>query len=466
MKGLGQGKPLRWVILIAALALAMAACGTRVDKQAFYDALAEQQQTIITEGSAGSSPDGTTASGGSSSNGGSQVLGTRSTAPGSVDTDPPSGGGASGGSAAAIPSHVSRAVIGDTITVGFHVPITGAAPLPLAWTDTLAAVEEWLNKEARINGRGVRFVLEDDGYDPAKGLAACRKLADSNVLFVIGHTMPTVQERCSRFFNDRGIPYLIRGIPESTLQGAPLTWFGTASDDFQARALAQYVLKRMGGATKKVAIVTENDQPVSKEVFARTIRAGGGDVVAIENSVPRQPDFGPIISKLRQAGAEIVFLNIAPVDAIKIAVQSQGEGFHPTWVGEGTHWNYNLTLESAGKAMDGAVALSNWASIDSPAANGFKAVLKKYRPNAVPDDVGLVIWGWTNLVRTALLDTGKDLSRASFAAALNRLDFDQPYWHRVRFTPTDHRGARAVAVFRADGTAKRWRQIEGFSAGF
>lgn len=436
-----------------------AACGTRVNKEAFYAEL-EAQRTIVVDDGTAPDPTGVDDDTDGGSGGGTSVLGTRTTAP---STSAPKSGR---GSAAAVPANVSREIVGDTITVGMHVPVTGAAPLPLNWIDQLRALERWLNDEGKVHGRGVRFLVEDDGFDPAKGLGACRKLADSDPLFVIGHTMPTVQDRCADLFGKQGVPYLMRGVPESTLDERPLAWFGTASDDLQARLLAEYVLARLNGRSRKVGIVSENDQPVSKKVFAETIRAGGGDVVAIENSVPRQPDFGPIISKLRGGGAEIVFLNIAPVDAIKIAIQSQGEGYHPTWVGEGTHWNYNLTLESAGKAMDGAVVLSNWASIDSPAADGFKAVLKRYAPNAKPDDVGLVMWGWVNLVRAALLDAGKDLSAASLVQALNRLDFDEPYWHRVRFTPTDHRGARSVAVFRGDGAAKRWRQIEGFSTGF
>lgn len=448
------------------ITLTLAACGTRVDRAAFYDQLRRQAALTGDAGTAGSTVSGPATGGGTTtpgSGGGRSpaVLGTRTSAP-------TGGGGAAGGAdpIAAVPANVSRAIVGDTITIGMHVPSTGAAPLPLNWTDTLDVVQRYINAEARVHGRTVRFVVEDDGYDPAKGLAACRKLADENVLFVIGHTMPTVQDSCAGFFNSRGIPYLIRGVPEATLKGRPITYFGTASDDVQAGLLADYVLARLGGKTKNVAVVTENDQPTSKTVFVNRITAGGGTVVAVENSVPRQPDFAPIISKLQQADAGIVFLNIAPVDAIKIAVQSQGAGYHPTWVGEGTHWNYNLTLESAGAAMDGAISLSPWASIDSAAASGYREVFKTYNPKGTPDDVGLVIWGWTMLVRQALLDAGPSLSRASFAQALNSLDFNVPYWHRVRYTPTDHTGATSVAVFKADGQAKRWRQIEGFTSRF
>ena len=452
----------QFVLATAVSALLLAACGTRVDKDAFYESLRTAPSTVTTT-APGSGAPVTNGSGSSRTDGGSRVLGGTVTRPGSNGgTQGPvtSTGGGSG-----IPANVSTKVIGDEILVGIHVPVTGAAPLPTNWSDSLKVVTDYVN-ETGIHGRSVRFVVEDDAYDPARGLAACRKLADQNVLFVIGHTMPTVQDSCANFFNARGIPYLMRGTPEYFLEDRPLAYFGTTSDDRQARLLARYALQNLGARDKVSAVVTENDQPVSKREFAKVIEAGGGTIGAIENSTPRQPDFGSIIQKLQNVDADIVFLNIAPVDAIKIAVQAQGVGYHPTWIGEGTHWNYNLSMESAGMALDGAVVFSPWPSIDSAAANPYKEAFRKFNPQGKADDIGLIIWGWGMLARQALLDAGPQLSRATLVGALNQLDFNKPYWNPVSYTASDHRGPTAVTVFRGDGQAKRWRQVEGFRSSF
>lgn len=444
----------RLIRVTAILLLTLVACGTRVDKEAFYAALRSNP---------GAAGEAATPRGAQPTDG--PALAPRGES--GRASGPASGAAAPRGGSSSAPAnlHLSTAEVGKVINIGLHVPQTGAAPLPTNWQDSLDVVTSSINAHP-INGRTVRFTVEDDGYDPAKGLAACRKLADENVLFVIGHTMPTIEDSCAGFFNSRHIPYLMRGIPESALKNRPIAYFGTASDDLQARLLAKYVLKRLGGTTKNSAVVTENDQPVSKEVFSATIKAGGGKIVATENSTPRQSDFSAIITKLQNADAAIVFLNIAPVDAIKIAVQSQSVGYHPTWVGEGTHWNYNLSMESAGQALDGAVVFSPWPSVDSAAANQYKAAFAQYKPGATPDDIGLIIWGWAMLARQAISDAGPHLSRASLVAALNTLSFNQPYWQPINYSATDHRGATQVAVFRGDGQAKRWRQIEGFRSSF
>jgi hypothetical protein len=99
-------------------------------------------------------------------------------------------------------------------------------------------------------------------------------------------------------------------------------------------------------------------------------------------------------------------------------------------------------------------------------AAGYRAAYQKTRPGKDPSDIGLVLWGWGNLARAALERAGPQLSRASFVSALENFEFTPPYWNPVRYSAGDHRGTASVAVFRADGQARRWRQISGFSDRF
>jgi ABC-type branched-subunit amino acid transport system substrate-binding protein len=346
-----------------------------------------------------------------------------------------------------------------------HVPETGAAPLPQDWQDVLAVVQDQLNKQP-VNGRKVQFVIEDDGYDPARGLAACRKLAGEDVFFVIGHTDPAVQDACAGFFQGQGIPYLMRGTYPEILSGRPLAWFGTIPDDVQGGLLGDYAVHQLGAATKKSAVIYKTDQSAAKDSFVSHVKAGGGSVVVTEQGQPRQPDYAATIQKLQSAGAQLVFLSMPPVDAIKIAVQAQGQGFRPTWLGGGTYWNYNMVLQSAGMAMDGAISLSPWPAVDSAAAGEYRSAYAQARGGKEAPDIGLIVWGWGMLARHAIEQAGPSLSRASLVAALNSMQFSPPYWNPINYTTSDHRGSQAASVFRADGQAKRWRQVAGFSSAF
>ena len=116
--------------------------------------------------------------------------------------------------------------------------------------------------------------------------------------------------------------------------------------------------------------------------------------------------------------------------------------------------------------MDGAFAISPWCSLDNAAANDYKAAYAKYKPGKNPDDLGLIIWGYANMIKTALTAAGKSLTRASFVDAMNHMSFSAGYWNPLTYTPVDHRGPRVVAVFRGDGNAQKWIQISGFTGSF
>jgi hypothetical protein len=104
--------------------------------------------------------------------------------------------------------------------------------------------------------------------------------------------------------------------------------------------------------------------------------------------------------------------------------------------------------------------------LDNPAANDYKAAYAKYKPGKTPDDLGLIIWGYANMIKQALLGAGKNLTRAAFVDSMNRLQFSAGYWNPLSYTPTDHRGPRVVTVFRGDGNAQKWVQISGFAGSF
>jgi ABC-type branched-subunit amino acid transport system substrate-binding protein len=452
------------VIVLVLIALVSAGCGTRVNKAQFYKNLAQQQAN------AGSTTGGGTTGG--TTTGGTTTGGTTTgvtTTTGGTTTGGTTGGTTgvnNGGGASAASLGVSTAPVGNVIKIGLNIPLTGAAPIPSSFQDSITVAQDYLNSNGGINGRQVQFLVEDDGYDPTKGLAACKKLASENVLFAIGHTMPTVEEKCTQFYGSQKIPYIMRGITESTLRNEPLAYFGTPSDDFQSTLLADYVVDHVsGGKTLINDIVTENDQPVSKENYAAEIKRKGGKFGNTYNSQPRQSDWSSIYQHLKGDNAGIVFLNIAPVDAISLAVYSKNQGYTPIWVGEGTHWNYNLTLQSGGTAFKGAVVFSPWCTLDNAAANDYKAAYAKYKPGKTPDDLGLIIWGYANMVKAALTAAGKNLTRASFVDAMNRMTFSAGYWNPIAYTPTNHLGPRVVNVFTSSG-GQTWTQISGFTGSF
>jgi ABC-type branched-subunit amino acid transport system substrate-binding protein len=457
---------------LALTALIAASCGTRVDRASYLRSIAssgdgyqgnELRPGVPAASTMPGAVPGTTISTGASSQGGS-THGAAS----------PTGGSSPAGRLAsrppgpsANPYGLSTAEVGKTILVGIHLPETGAAPLPMGWQQDLDTVQEWLDANP-VYGRKVQFEVEDDGYDPATGAAACNKIADSHPVIAAGWTMPEVEIECGRLFSKQKIPYLMLGLTSQAVTGCsvPICYFITISQDYEGRLAADYLMDEMNGSHQRIGMVYENDIPIPGNNFVTEVKAKGGKVLVDESNVPRQQDFSSTIVKLQQAGCTVVLLVMSPVDAITLSTQAQSQGYHPTWFGLGASWNYGMTLESAGMAMDGAISFSPWASIDSAAADQWKSVDERYNPGTTPDDIGLIVFGWGSLIRAVLQATGPDLTEASLASAMSSLSYSVPFWAPITYTPTNHLGPTSVAVFKADGQAKRWDQITGFESSF
>ena len=87
----------------------------------------------------------------------------------------------------------AQGVTDKTIKIGAYDALTG--PIPLTgkqmMTGWQAAVQA-INDAGGINGRKLELVVEDDGYEPSRAMAAARKLVERDqVLVMTGLGTPT-----------------------------------------------------------------------------------------------------------------------------------------------------------------------------------------------------------------------------------------------------------------------------------
>ena len=114
-------------------------------------------------------------------------------------------------------AHALQGVTPTEVVVGTHVDLSG----PIVFWGVpqrnghIMAVEE-INANGGVHGRKIRLVVEDNGYDPKKGLLATQKLIQQDKVFAIvgalgtalvSAALPTVLEA--------GIPHMYRAPPPS-----------------------------------------------------------------------------------------------------------------------------------------------------------------------------------------------------------------------------------------------------------
>ncbi|MFJ7269627.1 ABC transporter substrate-binding protein [Streptomyces sp. NPDC099050] len=200
-----------------------------------------------------------------------------------ASTDKP---GAAGGN--------SRGVSADSIKVGGIVSMTSASGYSKKATD-LGAKARYLraNAEGGINGRKIDYIgAEDDGQDPAKNLAAARKLVQQDKVFAVS-PMSSVTFSGADFLEQEKVPTFGWGTLPSFcgpkyiygFNGCLVPTPGGTINQTWPEGIGQI----LGGAAGKSVAIIANDSDAGKfgvRTFQQGFTSAGFKVAYAKASVP------------------------------------------------------------------------------------------------------------------------------------------------------------------------------------
>ncbi|MFA5787113.1 MAG: ABC transporter substrate-binding protein [Actinomycetota bacterium] len=407
------------------------------------------------------------------------------TSPGSRITKTPaaaagrSDGGTGGGGVTG-----DRTGVTDTeIVIGVHAPVTGAAPFPQTTFDKGKDVYwKWLAGRGGLFGRKVRVEFGDDAYTPSRAQATCMQLIQQKKVFLlVGGGGADQIQACGQYAASVGVPYLSAGVMEVGLKGLKSYFAASMSYPQQAVLMAQYIVSRLDGAKKKVAIVRANTVNFDdvRSAFLKAAQTYGINVVR-DDTVPKDPDDNALMTEavaLKNAGVEIVFWVTAPVTWIHEATAANDQGYHPMWVTPGITIGENVVAQTT-CSIDPTVrarSLTPFQNLDviDNFDPEFRKAYEKYvtSENSAlkPDDIGIALWGLSKVLHQAFLKVGsaENLTRESFVAALEKAtNLRTNVFPTLNFTPANHFGAREAHVIEINCSNGQWRTIETFKDRF
>ncbi len=166
-----------------------------------------------------------------------------------------------------------------------------------------------INAAGGINGQKVELVFGDDVSDPKQGVSVANKFVGEGVKFVIGHFNSGVTMPASEVYAENGI-YMITPAatnPNVTDRGLWNVIRVCGRDDQQGEVAGKYILDNLKG--KKVAVVhdkTTYGKGLADET-KKAINAAGVKEVLYEGVNTGEKDFSALVSKIKAAGADIVY---------------------------------------------------------------------------------------------------------------------------------------------------------------
>lgn len=214
-----------------------------------------------------------------------------------------------------------------TLVIGGIGPITGGAAVygQSVKNGANLAVDE-INAAGGINGMQIKFLFQDDEHNPEKAVSAYNTLVDQGMQALIG---TVTSAPCTAVAAETVEDNMFQITPSGS--AVDCVKFDNAfricfSDPNQGAASAQYIFDNE--LASKVAVIYDSSDIYSSgiyETFVMRANELGLEIVDTEAfTSDSKTDFTVQINKIKESGAELVFLPFYYQEAALVLTQAQG----------------------------------------------------------------------------------------------------------------------------------------------
>ncbi len=306
----------------------------------------------------------------------------------------------------------------NVIKIGLVAPLTGDVKTFGESTKNgfLLAIEE-ANAQGGINGRQIKTFIQDDKNDPTEAQNAGSKLINQDgVKLIIG----SVSSKCSiplaQTCQDASVVMIT---PTSTNPKVTIRDDGSRKDfifracfidPFQGKVAAKFALENLKAKTTAILYDVGNDYVKGLAEFYRdNFTQGGGQVLVYESYQKDDTDFSALLTKIKQADPDILYIPDYYNKVGLIAKQARQLGINSILMG-GDGWDSPEMLKIAGDAIVGGYFTNHYSPNDPrpEVQEWVKKYLAKYGSN--PDALATLGYDATCLLLEAIKKANSDNS--------------------------------------------------------
>jgi ABC-type branched-subunit amino acid transport system substrate-binding protein len=353
----------------------------------------------------------------------------------------------------------TQGVSDNEIVIGSHEDLSGPIKtwgVPAA-NGMKLAVEE-INAAGGINGRKLRLIIEDSGYDPKKAVLATQKLIERDKVFAIVSAMgsattlaplPIVQRAgMLHLFPITAAEFTYKMDPAKPEDRLKFNIFVPYYDTMRIGIKwAADNLKK-----KNICIVYQDDEMGKNfvDAYKDQVEALGlkqGTTVSFKRGAT---DFSSQVAKMKSEGCELVALGSVVRESVGIVTTARKLGWNPEFVCSTP--SYVPDLPELGKeAVEGVYCVGQTEiPHEETATPRVKEWLAAYKKMFSIDANPQVIAGYNGIHAFAFYAAaaGKNLTTDSMLAAMESgKEFHDIFGSpAIRFSKTDHLGAASALV--------------------
>jgi branched-chain amino acid transport system substrate-binding protein len=323
------------------------------------------------------------------------------------------------------------------------------------------------NGAGGVNGRKLRLVVEDHGYDPKKAVLAAQKMVQQDKIFAaLGSIGTPTAMAAMPIYLDAKVAHLfpLTGARQMFEPLHDLKYSFSAPYYEQIRAAMKRVIKDKG--LKKVCTIYQDDD------FGLEVMQGGehglkdlGMTYAEKTTYKRgATDFSSQVAKMKEAGCDGVVMGTIIRETIGVIGTGRKLDWNPAFVGTTASY-FDIIHKLGGAAVNGfySACTINYPYEDDKSEK-VRAWFSSYKQKYGEDPTVLSAYGYqlTGLFIEAANKAGKDLNPDTLAKSLASLSVPGDFLggDEQKFTATKHLGSdRAMLCQIQDG---KWRSVSEY----
>ena len=312
----------------------------------------------------------------------------------------------------------------NTIPIAVAGPITGQyASFGTQMKNGADLAVADINEAGGVLGKQLDLRIGDDACDPKQAVAVANQLSGSRVALVAGHYCSGSSIPASKVYAESDVVQISPASTNPALtdnRAGPNVYRVCGRDDQQGSVAGKYLAIHYGD--KNIAIVhdkTAYGKGLADET-KKALNAAGKQEALFEAITAGEKDYSALVSKLKQAEIDVLFLGGYHTEAGLIVRQMRDQGMNTVLMGGDalvTHEYWSIT----GPAGEGSLMTFSPDPRKNPAA---AEVVKRFKDKGIePEGYVLYTYAAIQAWKQAVEKAGS-IASADVVKALNDTEFD------------------------------------------
>jgi branched-chain amino acid transport system substrate-binding protein len=357
-----------------------------------------------------------------------------------------------------------RGVTDTEIVIGTVTDLSGVTAVQgVNNSNSVRLAFDEANDKGGVNGRKIRYIVEDSQYQVPRAVQGINKLLNSDNIFLamVNGGTPMNNAMMPMMF-EKGVPNVLP-LTAARSMFEPynkLKWGQFASYYDQMRAGVKYFVEQKG---KKAVCAMYQDTDFGKDVLAGVVAQLDAEkmkLVAETAHKPTDTDFTANLSKLRDAKCDLITMGTIVRDSTLIIATARKMGWNVDLLGQVASYD-TAVAEAPGNVADGfysmTPAIYAYPDDPRPAVQDFA---KRYKAKfgIEPNFLGETGYTSAQIVLEALQRAGQNLTVDTFTTAMESIhDFHDIFGNTFSFGPNQHHGS--TSAFLAVVHNGRWMPV-------